>query len=136
MNVVTLVGNICRDIEASVLSSGTSCAKFTVAVNRDYKDSEGNKITDFIPIEVFGKRAEFCQNYLSKGRLVAIEGELRIDKYQTQTGENRTFAKVNARNIKALDYKKNSDEGQAPMGQSQDFQPPGFQALDDEEIPF
>ena len=52
---------------------------------------DGTKETDFIPIEVIGKAAEFCANYLSKGRLIAAQGSIKVDRYQTQEGENRTF---------------------------------------------
>ena len=113
----------------------------SVAVNRNYTKKDGTKETDFIPVEVMGKAAEFCANYISKGRLVAIQGALRVDKYQTKDGENRTFTKVSANSVQALDKNKNGDAGDNQTF-TPSFEPPrgldpnGFQAIDDDEIPF
>ena len=57
-----------------------------------------------------GKPADFCANYISKGRLVAIQGSIRIDRYQTQSGENRTFTRVNANRVQFLDSNRNKSE--------------------------
>lgn len=142
MNHIVLVGRTTKEVELKYLQgTGTPVASFTVAVNRNYTKKDGTKETDFIPVEVMGKAAEFCANYISKGRLVAIQGSLRVDRYQTQTGENRTFTKVSANSVQALDKNKNGDAGdnqtftpsfEPPKG----LEPNGFQAIDDDEIPF
>lgn len=142
MNHIVLVGRTTKEVELRYLQgTGTPVANFTVAVNRNYTKKDGTKETDFIPVEVMGKAAEFCANYISKGRLVAIQGSLRVDRYQTQTGENRTFTKVSANSVQALDKNKNGDAGdnqtftpsfEPPKG----LEPNGFQAIDDDEIPF
>lgn len=78
MNQVVLVGRLTKDPEPGVITgSGSSTSKFTIAVNRDYKDKEGKIPVDFIPVEVIGKVADFVNNYISKGRLVAIQGSIR-----------------------------------------------------------
>lgn len=147
MNNVVLVGRLTKDPELRYMSNtGTPVAKFTLAVNRDYKNQDGSKDTDFIPIEVMGKSAEFCANYIAKGRLVAVQGSIRVDRYQTQSGENKTFTKVSARNVQALDSKNSnaavssgqqtdntSNNNFEPNGQ---LDPNGFQAIDDDDIPF
>ena len=110
MNSVVLVGRLTKDPELRYIpGTGTAVATFTMAINRDYKKKDGKVETDFIPVQVIGKAAEFCANYITKGRLVAIQGSIRVDRYETQTGENRTFTKVSARNIKPLDYVKNDN---------------------------
>ncbi len=85
MNSVVLVGRLTKDPELRYIpNSGTPVATFTIAIDRDYKKKDGTKETDFIPIEIIGKAAEFCANHITKGRLVAIQGNLRVDRYQTQ----------------------------------------------------
>ncbi|MFR5366088.1 single-stranded DNA-binding protein [Intestinibacter bartlettii] len=136
MNNVVLVGRLTKDPELRYIpNSGTPVATFTMAIDRDYKKKDGTKETDFIPIEVIGKAAEFCANYITKGRLVAIQGNLRVDRYQTQDGENRTFTKVSGRSVQALDYPKDNQQGTNNIT-NPGLDPNGFQAIDDDDIPF
>ena len=149
MNHVVLVGRLTRDPELRYIpGTGTPVATFSVAIDRDYTKKDGTKETDFIPVEVMGKPAEFSANYISKGRLVAIQGSIRIDQYKSQTGENRTFTKVSARNVQALDSNRNrmdspypdqsrgSEPTFEPSFEPQGLDPQGFQAIDDDDIPF
>ena len=144
MNNVVLIGRLTKDPELRYIpNTGTPVATFTIAIDRDYTKKDGSRETDFIPIEVIGKPAEFCANYISKGRLVALQGSIKVDRYQTQSGENRTFTKVSAKNVQALDYKNNNSAASGqdynnnpsfePDGQ---LDPNGFQAIDDDDIPF
>ncbi|KHS56142.1 single-stranded DNA-binding protein [Terrisporobacter othiniensis] len=127
MNEIILIGRLTRDPELRYLpNTGTPVATFTLAVNRDYKDKEGNVQADFIPVEVMGKVADFVMNYITKGRLVAIKGSIRIDRY-IKDDENRTFTKVSAKSVQALDSNKNKPQTEVPQE---------FQAIDDDEIPF
>ena len=136
MNNVVLVGRLTKDPELRYIpNTGTPVATFTMAIDRDYKKKDGTKETDFIPIEVIGKAAEFCANYITKGRLVAIQGNLRVDRYQTQDGENRTFTKVSGRSVQALDYPKDNQQGTNNIT-NPGLDPNGFQAIDDDDIPF
>ena len=153
MNSVVLIGRLTKDPELRYIpGTGTPVATFTLAIDRDYTKKDGSKDTDFIPIEVIGKSAEFCANYIEKGRLVAIQGSIRVDRYQTQSGENRTFTKVNTRSVQALDSNRsksgntyntyNEAHPEQQQNQSQNFEPAqgldpnGFQAIDDDDIPF
>lgn len=136
MNSVVLVGRLTKDPELRYIpNSGTPVATFTIAIDRDYKKKDGTKETDFIPIEIIGKAAEFCANYITKGRLVAIQGNLRVDRYQTQDGENRTFTKVSGRSVQALDYPKDNQQVTNNIT-NPGLDPNGFQAIDDDDIPF
>ena len=136
MNSVVLVGRLTKDPELRYMpGTGTAVATFTIAIDRDYKKKDGTKETDFIPIEIIGKAAEFCANYITKGRLVAIQGNLRVDRYQTQDGENRTFTKVSGRSVQALDYPKDNQQGTNNIT-NPGLDPNGFQAIDDDDIPF
>lgn len=147
MNHVVLVGRLTKDPELKYIpGSGTPVASFTIAVDRDYVKKDGTKETDFIPVEVIGKSAEFCANYISKGRLVAIQGSIQVSRYETQTGEKRTFTKVSTLKIQALDSNRNRSENPyqsqgfesdaGPSFEPQGLDPQGFQAIDDDDIPF
>ena len=90
MNHVVLVGRLTRNPELRYIAgSGTAVANFAIAVDREFNGKDGKKETDFIDIQVWGKSAENCANFIGKGSLVAIQGSIRIDSYQTQSGETR-----------------------------------------------
>ncbi|HFL2427555.1 TPA: single-stranded DNA-binding protein [Clostridioides difficile] len=135
MNNVILIGRLTKDPELKYIpGSGTAVSTFTIAVDRDYIKKDGNKETDFIPVEVMGKLAEVCANNLTKGRLIGVEGSIRVNSYEKE-GEKRTYTKVHANKIKFLDYKKEDNEKEymfEPKGLDQQ----GFQAIDDPDIPF
>ena len=111
MNNIILTGRLTKDVEMRYIPvTGTPVATFTLAVDRDFVKKDGTRDTDFIPVEVIGKVAEFCKNYLSKGRLVAVQGSIRVDRYQDKnTQEFRIFTKVSARSVQALDKKPNTN---------------------------
>ena len=134
MNNVVLVGRLTRDVDLKYIQgSGTPVASFTMAVDREFAGKDGKKETDFIDIQVWGKSAENCANYISKGSLVAIQGAIRVDSYQDQEGNNRKITRVNANRVQFLDSKKDKQESNiAPMGQFQNFQ----QVDDTDDIPF
>ena len=134
MNHVVLVGRLTRDPELRYIAgSGTPVANFAIAVDREFAGKDGKKETDFIDIQVWGKSAENCANYIGKGSLVAIQGSIRVDSYQDQEGNNKKITRVNANRVQFLDSKKDKQEGNvAPMGQFKDFQ----QVDDTDDIPF
>ena len=111
MNNIILTGRLTKDVEMRYIPvTGTPVATFTLAVQRDYLQKDGTREVDFIPVETIGKTAEFCKNYLSKGRLVAVQGSIRVDRYQDKnTQEFRIFTKVSARSVQALDKKPNTN---------------------------
>lgn len=109
MNKLIITGRLCRDPEVKAIGENNMVAKFTVAVNRNYKDKDGNRPADFIPCEAFGKTAEFISNYVNKGRLVEVDGEMRVDQYQNEEGENRTFTKCHVNSLNVLDSAKTAD---------------------------
>ena len=110
MNKLIITGRLCRDPEVKAIGENNMVAKFTVAVNRNYKDKDGNRPADFIPCEAFGKTAEFISNYITKGRLVEVDGEMRVDQYQNDAGENRSFTKCHVNPLNALDSAKSANE--------------------------
>ena len=135
MNCVVLIGRLTKDPELRYIpQSETAVASFTLAVDRPMARE---KTADFIRIVAFGKTAELCERYLTKGRLVGIQGRIQTGSYKTQSGETRYTTDVYAERVEFLDWGdkaglKDSDHRQAPQI------PEGFQALDedDDDIPF
>ena len=103
LNRIVLIGRLTREPELRFTSTGTAVANFTLAVDRQRPNSQGEREADFIRIVVWGKQGETCSNYLGKGRLVAVDGRLQVRTYQGQDGQNRTAAEVVAENVRFLD---------------------------------
>lgn len=93
MNLVTLIGRLTADPELKFFSSGTAISKGTIAIDRSYK-KDNQTVTDFIPVEVWGKQAEYFATCFQKGYLIAVSGSLHIDRYVDSDGNNRNFAKI------------------------------------------
>lgn len=135
INNITIVGRLTRDPEMKYIQSSgkeIAIARFTLAVDRDYKNKDGTTTTDFIPVEIMGKPAEFVANYVTKGRLVGIEGSMRVDRYE-KDGEQKSFTKVSARRVQALESaKKDSVVSNIEKINEQ----ASFSAIEDDDVPF
>lgn len=105
LNRVILIGRLTRDPELRYTQSGIAVASFTLAVDRNFKNANGERETDFIDIVVWRQQAENCANYLSKGKLVAVDGSLRIRTYEAQDGSKRKAAEVVADTVRFLSPK-------------------------------
>jgi single-strand DNA-binding protein len=114
LNKVLLIGNLTRDPELRYIPSGTAIAKFGLAVNREYQDkTSGEKKENvcFIDITVWGKQAEVCNQYLSKGRPVFIEGRLEFSTWETKEGDKRNKLEVVAERVQFLGSRPNEEGG-------------------------
>ena len=114
LNKVFLMGNLTRDPELRYTPNGSAVASFGLAVNRKYK--QGDELKDetcFVDITVWGKQAENCAEYLSKGRGVLIEGRLSYRSWETDEGQKRSKLDVVANNVQFLQRagEKTSDKG-------------------------
>lgn len=137
MNQVILIGRLTRDPELRYLTgSGTPVAQFAIAVDREFTGKDGKKETDFIDIQVWGKSAENCANYICKGSLVGIQGSLRIDNYKNEAGENRRSVRVNANRVQFLDNRKNNNQSEGQFVPSEGLEHGGWNAIEDDDIPF
>ncbi len=105
LNRIVLIGRLTRDPELRSTSSGIPVATFTLAVDRAFKNSAGEKETDFVPVVVWRAQAETCATYLSKGKLAAVDGRLQIRTYEAQDGTKRTVAEVVAESVRFLSPK-------------------------------
>ncbi len=111
-NRVILAGNLTRDPELRHIPSGQPVVHFTVAVNRNFITQTGEKKEEvsFIPIIVWGKQAESCNKYLSKGRPVLLEGRIQQRSWVATTGEKRSILEVVADRVQFLGS-KDTQEG-------------------------
>ena len=116
LNKIILIGRLTADPELRYTGNGTAVTNFDLAVERSFKNQDGENETDFIKITVWRKQAEICANNLGKGRLVAVEGRLQMSGYETDEGYNRKVAEVVANNVRFLDWPdddKNQSESEA-----------------------
>jgi single-strand DNA-binding protein len=113
LNVVILVGRLAQDPELRYTPEGQPVASFTLAVNRPYKNGEGVQETDFIPVIAWRKLAEQATQYLTKGRLVAVEGRLQVRTFEDRTGQKRKVAEVVARAIRFLPDGRRREKAEA-----------------------
>lgn len=124
MNSVHIIGRLTKDPQISYISdSQTAVARLSVAISRG-KDKDGNdKGADFPSVVVFGRQAENCERYLSKGKLVGITGRLQTGSYE-KDGRKVYTTDVIANRIEFLEWDKKPDA------------PEGFMAVSENEIPF
>jgi len=95
-NKVQLIGNLGNNPEIISLESGKKLAKFSIATNENYKNAQGEKITttEWHNVVAWGKTAEIAENYLEKGKEIAIEGKLTTRSYDDKDGNKRTITEV------------------------------------------
>jgi len=103
-NRVQLIGNLGNDPEIVNLEGAKKLAKFSIATSDSYKNAEGEKIEDtqWHNIVAWGKTAEIVENYLSKGKQVAIEGKLMHRSYETNEGEKRYITEIRCNEVLML----------------------------------
>ena len=109
INNITLIGRLTRDVDLRYTSNGTPVTNFTLAVERNYKNKQGEKETDFIKIVTWRGLAETCAEHLGKGRLVAVDGRLQIKKRENN-GKNYINPEVVANNVQFLDWPSNNSQ--------------------------
>ena len=106
LNRIQLIGRLGKDPEMRITPKGSKVCAFSIAVSRRWKGSAGEdkEATDWFNVEAWGHLGEICKQYLRKGRLVFLEGQLRTDRYDHE-GETRYYTKVIASQMQMLDRK-------------------------------
>lgn len=94
MNKIILLGRLTRDPEIRTTSSGTTTANFTVAVNRNFKNKDGNYDADFLPCVAFRQTADFISKYFKKGRMISLEGRVQTRNYEAEDGTKRYVTEI------------------------------------------
>lgn len=132
LNKCCFIGRLGHDPEVKYLQSGQAVANISIAIDESYKDQSGQKVekTEWVRGIVWGKQAEFCANYLSKGRLVYVEGKLETRKWQDKEGVDRTTTEIRANIIQALDPKRDESK-QAAGGYASGSPAYGSDEMDD-----
>jgi len=116
LNKVLLIGNLTRDPDVRVMTNGRAVCNFGLALNRSYKDSEGNRKdeTTFVDVECFGPRAEAVGRFFTKGRSIFVEGRLKLDQWESKEGEKRSALKVVLDNFEFVDSKQDTSGSERP----------------------
>ena len=113
LNKIFIMGRLTRDPELRRTQSGTPVASFSLAVDRDFKEQDGSRATDFIDCVAWRSSAEFVDKYFSKGRMAVVEGRLQIRDWTDKEGNKRRSAEVIADNVYFGDSKP-KDGGDVP----------------------
>ena len=109
MNKVVLIGRLTRDPELRYTGNNTPVATFSLAVNRNFSNQQGEREADFINIVVWRKQAENVKNYLSQGSQAAVEGRIQTRSYEDNNGQRRYVTEVVADNVEFLGSKNSSN---------------------------
>lgn len=118
LNKIFIMGRLTRDPELRRTQNGTAVAGFALAVDRDYKNADGTKETDFIEVVAWRSSAEFVSKYFPKGRMAIVEGRLQIRDWTDKDGNKRRNAEVVADNVYFGDSKKEGDSSGGSYGGS------------------
>jgi len=131
MHKITIIGHLGRDPEMKYTPDGQGVTTFSVASSRKYKTAAGEQReeTEWFNVSAWGKLAEICNQYLTKGKQVYVEGRLKSRTYQTQAGETRFSLDVSCSEIQFLGGGQGQDHGQ-------DLEPVGAGQEDANDLPF
>lgn len=133
MNKVVLMGRLTKDPEVRYTQTGKVVTQFTLAVDRPFKDADGKKETDFIPVVVWGKAAELVGNSCQKGHRLLVDGRLQIRSYEAKDSSKRWVTEIIANGVEFVERK--ADKG-STSGDKNEFEQFGQAVPFDEEIPF
>lgn len=106
LNEIIIMGRLTRDPELRYTTSGTPVASFTLAVDRDFKDKDGERGTDFIDCVAWRQTGEFVSKYFAKGRMAVVRGRLQGRDWTDKEGHKRRAFEVVAENVYFGDSKK------------------------------
>ena len=142
VNKVFLIGRLGADPEVRYTPEGTMVTSFRLATDEQWKDKSGQKVqrTEWHRIVTFGKLAEICGNFLSKGKLIFVDGRIRTQSWEDKEGNKRYTTEIVAANMQMLDS-KGQGKGQEPAGSAgEDRFPsepnPGVNVIPEDDVPF
>lgn len=113
LNNIVIQGRMTRDAELRQTNSGVNVTTFTLAVDRDRKEADGSKKTDFIDCTAWRQTAEYIVNYGGKGRMTIVEGKLHFREWTDKDGNNRRNADIQVDNLYFCDSKNSQQTNQA-----------------------
>lgn len=137
MNRVVLVGRLTKDPDLRYTPNGVPVATFTLAVNRNFTNQQGEREADFINCQVWRKPAENAANYLKKGSLAGVDGKIQTRSYEGQDGKRVYVTEVVAESVQFLEPKKSEGQSQNRQQNTQnDFPFNGQTDISDDDLPF
>lgn len=146
MNNVVLIGRLTRDPELRYIpNTGTAVSTFTLAVDKGLSREKKSEMelknqptADFINIVVWGKVAENCANFLTKGKLVGVSGRIQTRNYEAKDGTKRYITEVVANSVEFLEWGDNTNKPNTHLNDDDDFFNgiDGFHPADNDDIPF
>ena len=132
LNRVILIGRLTKDPELRYSPSGVAVTNFTLAIDRKFKNAQGEKETDFIPCVAFKQLAELVANYLAKGKLASVDGRMQVRTYNDKDGQKRWVTEIVAEDVHFLSPKDNGGT-ESRSGGKASF---GHEVNLDDDIPF
>ena len=118
INNVTIIGRTTKDIELRATSSGTNNASFTLAVERNFKNANGEKETDFINCVAWRKTAEIVAQYAPKGSMIGVRGRIQTRNYENNQGVRVYVTEIVADEVQLIDTRNNNQGVNANYYQS------------------
>lgn len=125
MQSFTCTGNVVKDVEAKIISNGRTVCNILVAVRRPHSEE-----TDFFNVEVWGKQAENCEKFLSKGKKVGIVGFIKTRSYTDKEGVHRTLTDIVADQVEFLTPKPLDSQTTQPTNKDK------FEPINEDDLPF
>ena len=117
MNTVFLIGRLVKDPEVRYTQSQKAVAKFTLAVDREYRDANGEKPTDFLRCVVWSNSALYLEKYGSKGSRIAVRGSIQTSTWQNSEGKTLYFTEVVCDRVSVLDYSRRERRDRSERGE-------------------
>ena len=137
LNKVLLIGNLTRDPDVRMMTNGRPVCNFGLALNRSFKDAEGNRKeeTTFVDVESFGPRAEAIGRFFTKGRAIFIEGRLKLDQWESKEGEKRSALRIVLDSFEFVDTKQEGGSSPSKTFETSSSPTPSIQSSPDSETP-
>ncbi|HEM5132715.1 TPA: single-stranded DNA-binding protein [Streptococcus suis] len=136
INNVVLIGRLTRDVELRYTPNNVAVGAFTLAVNRNFKNTAGDRDADFVNCVIWNKQAENLANWTKKGHLIAITGRIQTRSYDNQQGQRVYVTEVVAESFQVLEKRDNT----ANYSSIEEQMPPNFSGqpmdIDDDGLPF
>jgi single-strand DNA-binding protein len=123
MNKVELIGRLTKDAELKTTSSGINYCNFIIAVDRKFKDANGNRQADFIACVAWRTTAEFISKYFKKGNRIAVVGSIQTRSYEDQSGNKHLVTEVIVDEAEFVESKAASGNGQTAKQSSEPDEP-------------
>lgn len=137
INNVVLIGRLTRDVELRYTPQNQAVGQFTLAVNRNFKNQNGEYDADFINCVIWGKLAENFANWTKKGKLVGITGRVQTRNYENQQGQRVYVTEVATESFQLLEKKRDNSANRNSMAEQM---PPSFAGnqmdIKDDDLPF